>query len=489
MPFTPDLIHRLENLPTSAILVVGDVMLDRFVYGEVSRISPEAPIPVLHYRREIAMLGGAGNVVRNLISLHQRADLIAVVGSDNPGFEIAKMLSQEEDITPHLLTDKSRPTTLKVRYIAGIQQVLRSDHERAEALDPALEEQVGVRLRMALPNCGAVILSDYNKGVLTRKLVRDCIDLAKSFGKPVVIDPKLRDYSIYSGADVITPNRKELAEAVGYPIKSVADAIKAGNELIEKFHFGAVLAKLGGDGVCLIRKGQEPHHFEATAREVYDVSGAGDTVIAAFVTALAAQMPMEFAARLANEAGSLVVGKIGTATVTVDELIKRMRQSESRELDDKVLTANQAIETVERWRRQGLTVGFTNGCFDLLHPGHISLLHQARKACDRLVVGLNSDASVKRLKGANRPVQNEKARSIVLASLGMVDLVIVFDENTPLELIKALRPNVLIKGADYTEETVVGSKEVKSWGGRVVLAELVEGQSTTSTISKLRQQS
>ncbi len=344
-----------------------------------------------------------------------------------------------------------------------------------------------MRLKLAMLNCQVVILSDYAKGVLTPKLIKDCIAMARQFGKPVIIDPKVRDYSIYRGADVITPNRKELSEAIGRSIKTVDDAIQAANELIEKYEFGAVLAKLGGDGVCLVRKDAPPAHFAATAREVYDVSGAGDTVIAAFATALAAGMPMEWAARLSNEAGSIVVGKIGTATVTIDELIKNLRQFEDREVDDKVMTGNKAFECVERWRRQGLVVGFTNGCFDLLHPGHVSLLQQARKACDRLVVGLNSDASVKRLKGEDRPIQNEKARSTVLASLSLVDLVVIFDEDTPLELIKALRPAILVKGADYTVDQVVGGKEVASWGGKVVLADLVQGQSTTSTISRMRQ--
>lgn len=486
MPITAELINHLEKLPSHEILVLGDVMLDRFVYGQVERISPEAPIPVLRFQRELSMLGGAGNVVRNLVSLKQKADLVAVVGADNPGFEIAKMLSQDETITSHLLTDKNRPTTLKTRYIAGVQQMLRTDHERADSIDGALEEQTGMRLRMALPNCAVVILSDYAKGVLTPKIIHDAIDLAHQFNKMVIIDPKTRDYAIYRGADVITPNRKELSEAVGYPIKSVEDAVKASLELIEKYAFGAVLAKLGGDGVCLVRKDAEPQHFAATAQEVYDVSGAGDTVIAAFATALAAGMPMGHAACLANEAGSIVVGKIGTATITIDELVRSLRKSDASAAEAKMMSANKALESVERWRRQGLSIGFTNGCFDLLHPGHVSLLQQARAHCDRLVVGLNSDASIKRLKGNDRPIQNENARATVLSSLSMVDLVVVFDEDTPLELIKTLRPDVLVKGADYAKDQVVGGKEVESWGGQVVLANLVDGQSTTRTIARMK---
>ncbi len=481
-----ELIKHLEDLPSHPILVVGDVMLDRFMYGHVERISPEAPIPVMRYAREISMLGGAGNVVRNLVSLKQRCDLIAVVGADPAGFEIAKQLSHDDVITPHLLTDKERPTTIKTRFIAGIQQVLRCDVERSENISPAIEEQVTVRLRLAIPQVSAVILSDYAKGVLTPGIIATCIELGKQHGKPVVIDPKGRDYTRYAGATVVTPNRKELAEASGRDIKTIEDAVKASRDLIETYSFGAVLAKLGGDGVCLVMTGKEPLHIKANAREVFDVSGAGDTVIAGFVTAIAAGMSMEEAACLANEAGSIVVSKVGTATVTIDELIDALRQIEDRDMNEKVLSLNKAIEVAERWRRQGLKVGFTNGCFDLIHPGHISILTQSRKNCDRLIVGLNSDASVGRLKGSERPIQNEKARATVLATLNPVDLVVIFNEDTPLELIKALRPNVLVKGADYTIDKVVGAPEVQSWGGRVVLANLVEGQSTTNTVNKLK---
>lgn len=486
MTTLPDLPQALEQLQPHTVLVVGDLMLDRFIYGQVERISPEAPIPVLRFQRETAMLGGAGNVVRNLVSLRQKAELLAVTGNDTAGFEIAKMLREEPNITPHILSDAARPTTIKSRYIAGVQQVLRCDHERADPLEPALEEQAGVRLRMALAGCDAVVLSDYAKGVLTPKLIRTCIDLAHEFGKKVIVDPKIRDYARYQGADIITPNRKELAEASNMPVGTVKEAIEAARALIKKFNLGAVLAKLGGDGVCLVPQKGEPAHFTATAREVYDVSGAGDTVVAAFATALAAGLPMDSAAQLANEAGSIVVGKIGTATVTIDELIKSLRQHEAHAVDDKVIPLAKAIETVERWRRQGLTIGFTNGCFDLLHPGHVGLLQAARKACDRLVVGLNSDASVKRLKGEGRPIQNAKARATVLASLAPVDLVVLFEDDTPLELIRALRPAVLVKGADYKVEEVVGAKDVTSWGGKVVLAEIVGGHSTTNTIKKMR---
>ncbi len=484
---TADLPLLLEKLQSRALLVMGDVMLDRFIYGQVERISPEAPIPVLRYQRESSMLGGAGNVARNLVSLGQKAELIAVTGSDGAGFEIAGMLSPETHITPHLLNDPARPTTVKSRYIAGVQQMLRCDHERARPLDGSLEKQALLRLQMALPHCAAVILSDYAKGMLTPALIRGCIEAARKLGKLVIIDPKTPDYALYREADIITPNRKELGEASGMPVGTVEETAKAAAALIEKFGFGAVLAKLGGDGVCLMRKDGASRHFAATAREVYDVSGAGDTVVAAFATALASGLSMEDAARVANEAGSLVVGKTGTATVTPGEIAKSLKQAEAREADEKVMPLARAIEAVERWRRQGLSIGFTNGCFDLLHPGHVALLQAARKSCDRLVVGLNSDASVRRLKGEGRPVQGTPARATVLASLAPVDLVVVFEEDTPLEVIRALRPSVLAKGSDYTRETVVGAADVESWDGRVVLIDLVDGHSTTNTIMKMKQ--
>lgn len=487
MPHSPDLLYYLETITSRAILVVGDIMLDRFTYGEVSRISPEAPIPVLRYQREVSMLGGAGNVVRNLVSLGQKADIIAVIGADAVGFEMANMLAQHEGITPHLLTDAARPSTVKSRFIAGGQQMLRLDHEENVALAPALEAQLAARLRLALQAVDAIILSDYAKGVLTPAVIQETLALAKQAGKPVIIDPKFGDYRRYAGAAIITPNRKELAEASGMAINQVADAVAAANQLIREYQFGAVLAKLGGDGLCLVRPQHPPLHCKANSREVYDVSGAGDTVVAAFATALVAGIPMEQAAMLANHAGSLVVGKTGTATVTLEELSHNLRHAETQAVETKVVARAAAVERVERWRRQGLRVGFTNGCFDLLHPGHIALLQQARQACDRLVLGLNSDASVKRLKGDTRPIQNEWARSHVIAALEAIHLVVVFEEDTPLELIKTLRPEVLIKGADYTEAQVVGAAEVKSWGGQVVLATLVDGQSTTRTVGKIKQ--
>jgi D-beta-D-heptose 7-phosphate kinase/D-beta-D-heptose 1-phosphate adenosyltransferase len=364
--------------------------------------------------------------------------------------------------------------------------LLRADRETAKPIAHDIEEQIIARLPATLKDANAVILSDYVKGVLTPRILAETICRARDAGKTVIVDPKGRDFGRYKGATYLTPNRKELGDATGVTIGSVAEAEIAARSLIRDFDIGNVLVKLGAEGVCLVRKDQPALHLRTEAREVFDVSGAGDTVIATLTLALTAGFDPKEAAELANIAGSLVVGKIGTASVTRDEIAHALMHGESRLAEDKVVGFASIADIAERWRKRGLKVGFTNGCFDLLHPGHISLLRQARAACDKLVVGLNSDASVKRLKGEARPVQNERARGAVLASLADVDNVVIFGEDTPLALIKTIRPDVLVKGADYTVDKVVGAPEVQSWGGHVILADLVDGQSTTKTIARLR---
>ncbi|MBI1272818.1 MAG: D-glycero-beta-D-manno-heptose-7-phosphate kinase [Alphaproteobacteria bacterium] len=484
---TDNLIPLLPKLNGHRVLVVGDVMLDRFVYGAVDRISPEAPIPVIKVQRELVTLGGAGNVVRNIVSLGGHVDLIGIAGQDQSGYDLAKLLTELENVTPLILTDNSRPTTLKTRYVANGQQLLRSDHEISQMVTKDIEDQLLMRIKPALEECDVVILSDYAKGVLTERIVSETIAMAKDLNKPVLIDPKGRDFARYRGATMLTPNRRELAEAAHLDnIKTVAQAEQAARVLITAYNLEFVLAKLGADGICLVKREGEAKHIRAMAREVFDVSGAGDTVVGTMALGLAAGLTPDQAATLANLAGSIVVGKIGTATITPGDLAQELHEDQIRNTDQKVVPASEANEMAERWRRQGYKVGFTNGCFDLIHPGHISLLRQSRAACDRLIVGLNTDASIKRLKGEDRPVQNEQARATVLASLSDVDLVVLFSEDTPLKLIKSLRPALLVKGSDYTPDKVVGWDLVESWGGELLLANLIEGQSTTSTIARLK---
>ncbi|MFA7429303.1 MAG: D-glycero-beta-D-manno-heptose-7-phosphate kinase [Rhodospirillaceae bacterium] len=469
------------------VLCAGDVMLDRFVTGTVDRISPEAPIPVLRVTRETAMLGGAGNVVRNLVGLGARTLFLSVVGDDAAGHEVGGMLGGLDGVTPLLEVEAGRQTAIKVRYVASGQQLLRADQETVAAIAAPREKALldAAARALAEGRVGVVVLSDYGKGVLTDTLTAGLIALAQTHGVPVVVDPKGVDYSRYRGADLVTPNRKELFEATALPTGSDAEVEAAARAVVASCGVAGVLATRSQDGMTLLAADGAVLHLPAEAREVFDVSGAGDTVVATLAAALAAGLAAGDAAELANVAAGIVVAKVGTAAVHAVELENALRHQDLEDAEHKILPLERAMERAEGWRRRGLSVGFTNGCFDLLHPGHLSLLRQARNACDRLVVGVNSDASVQRLKGPTRPVQSEAARSAVLASLGMVDGVVIFAQDTPLKLIEALRPDVLVKGADYTVETVVGADLVLGWGGKVVLAVLEPGQSTTNTIRRM----
>ena len=480
---TVDLGAYVKKFHRASVLVVGDAMLDRYVYGDVSRVSPEAPVPILTVTREVAMPGGAGNVVRNLVALDAAAAFVSVVGDDQAGSELTSLVGGQERVEPWLLVQGGRTTTLKTRYIAQGQHLIRADREETVALPEKLAERL-VRIALdAMAATSVTVLSDYRKGVLTEAVAQQLIEGAKALGRKIIVDPKGRDYTRYRGADIVTPNRKELLEATGLPVETEAQIVQAAQSLLAQFGFGAVLVTRAEDGMSLITP-DSVRHYPGEAKEVFDVSGAGDTVVATLATAIAAEVPLAEAARLANIAGGIVVGKVGTAVARPADLLAAIAPVTGALR--KVVTAAAAAEAAERWRLRGYKVGFTNGCFDLLHPGHVHLLEQCRAMCDRLIVGINSDASVQRLKGPTRPAQGEAARAAVLASLASVDLVCLFEEDTPIELIKQIKPDLLIKGADYTRETVVGADLVESWGGRVALAQLLPGHSTTATLARLR---
>ncbi|TAL27946.1 MAG: D-glycero-beta-D-manno-heptose-7-phosphate kinase [Alphaproteobacteria bacterium] len=483
------LFEDLNRLSGSTVLCVGDVMLDRFVYGGVERISPEAPIPVLLVEREKHMLGGAGNVVANIAALGGKAVLLAVVGNDAAGADVARLLS-EMGVEAGLEIAADRHTIVKSRFVSGGQQILRVDREKTAAIPADIEQKLIARAEKLIPDVGAIILSDYKKGLLTDTLVSRIIDIARRHGKPVVVDPKGQDFARYRGATVITPNRKELETATAMKAGTDEEVRAAAMKIITGCGISTVLATRSKDGMSLISESDAPAHIPANVREVYDVSGAGDTVIAAFASALAAGVTMRNAALLSNIAAGIVVGKPGTATARPEEIEKVLSsgfamEKQSYQRKTKLTTKQGAAEQADRWRTRGFRVGFTNGCFDLLHPGHLSTLRQAKAACDYLVVAINSDASVKRLKGPTRPVQDETARTAILSALEMVDLVVVFDEDTPIEYLKAVKPDVLIKGGQYKLEEVVGYDLIASWGGKVVRAEMEEGFSTTNTIQKM----
>ncbi len=474
----------LDRFAGVRVAVIGDIMLDRYVYGAAERLSPEAPVPVLHVGHETEMLGGCGNVVRNLAALGARAACLAVVGTDGDGERIGALLAQDGAVTAHLVATADRPTSRKTRYVAGGHQLLRVDRERAAPLSAADAAAMVAQLPAALAGVQVVVLSDYGKGALGSEIIAAALALARDAGIPVLADPKGRDFGKYRGASLVTPNRKELAEAAGMATGSDAEMEAAARHIRSACGIGAVLGTRGPQGMTLLDAAGMVHHIAAEAREVFDVSGAGDTVIATVAAALAAGLTLADAVRVANCAAGIVVGKAGTAVAFPEEIAAALHRQDGR-IGAKVVTRAQAVERVALWRRRGLRVGFTNGCFDLLHPGHVHLLAQARAACDRLVVALNSDASVKRLKGPTRPVQTEAARAAVLAGLADADLVTLFEEDTPAALIEALRPDVLVKGADYTAAQVVGGDFVRGYGGRVVLADLLAGHSTTATVAKL----
>jgi D-beta-D-heptose 7-phosphate kinase / D-beta-D-heptose 1-phosphate adenosyltransferase len=486
MPMTRnrDLLPYIDRLKSGRVLCIGDVMLDHYVYGEVTRVSPEAPIPVLCVAREMKTLGGAGNVLRNLQALGAASSFVSVVGNDEAGHEIARLLEAQNGAELHVLVQPRRTTTVKTRYIAANQQLLRADRESAIPLDPHVREDLLRLVRELVSDHSIIIISDYAKGVLTEGVALEIIRAAREAGARTIVDPKGGDPIRYRGADLLKPNRRELAEATGMPVATDSEIVAAARALIERCGFGAVLASLGADGMVLVAADGALDVRRAEVREVYDVSGAGDTAVATVAASLAAGLDLTDAAYLANTAAGIAVGKVGTAVVYARELATFLSGHDLYTLD-KVLPRAHALDLVERWRRQGLKIGFTNGCFDLLHPGHVALLGQAKAACDRLVVGLNSDASTARLKGPRRPIQTETARAEVLASLAAVDLIVIFEEDTPIDLITSIRPQLLVKGADYRVDGVVGGEFVKSIGGEVLLAEVIPGYSTTATIARL----
>ncbi len=468
------LYSEISKLTGHRVLCVGDIMLDRFVYGDVSRISPEAPIPVFHEQRTETTLGAGGNVVRNIVSLGGNVDVVVIVGNDHAGYELTEKIAAMQEVSPYILTDNSRPTIIKTRFVSSGQQLLRSDREDIKQISQRMEEEVLIRVKTAMTDCDVIVLSDYAKGLLTDRVISETIKLAKEKNKPVLIDTKGRDFTRYHGATLLTPNKKELSEATGVIINTVEDAEKAARLLIEQCDLGGVLAKLSEDGVCLVMKDEKASHFKADAREVFDVSGAGDTVVATMALAIAGELKYEDCAALANLAGTIVVGKIGTATVHQEELRAEVMHGQARFSEGKLITAEDAAEIAKHGRAHSQKIGFTNGIYDYLNPGHLASIRQARKACDFLIVGLNSDDSVQKEKGKDHPKNSEEERATVLAALADVDAVVIFNEDTPYDLIKTIQPDILAKGGDYTVEEVIGHKLLESWGGKVLLTSLMK---------------
>jgi D-beta-D-heptose 7-phosphate kinase/D-beta-D-heptose 1-phosphate adenosyltransferase len=481
--------QKLAEISQATVLCIGDLMLDDFVYGDVSRISPEAPTPVLAVTRESKVIGGAGNVARGIAALGAHCIFIGVMGEDEAGRMLARAFVEDwPGVETHIMVDSSRPTTRKVRFVSDHHSthLLRADWEVAKPLPAEIERSLINAATSVLPRAQAVVLSDYAKGVLSPRVIRAVIDAAKAAGKPVIVDPKGADFGVYSGASVITPNRGELAVATHRTLAGEKDIEAAARQLGDRIGGEAVLVTRSEDGMTLVvRNNEEALHLPAYPVKVRDVSGAGDTVAAVLSVMLAIEAGFEPAVRAANAAAAVVVGKRGTATVSVAELRSRLLPAASLASEEKIVSDLMALDDhLADWRRLGLRIGFTNGCFDLIHPGHVKLLTEARSACDRLVVGLNSDASVTRLKGEGRPVQHQQGRAEVLAALEAVDLVVIFEEDTPLEVLRHVRPAVLVKGADYRVDEVVGRDLVEADGGHVVLVPIAAGYSTTKLVDR-----
>lgn len=480
---TDEIEHKWQ---TKRLLVVGDVMLDKYIFGEVRRISPEAPVPVVRATHQSHQPGGAANVAMNLSRLGAQTTLIGFTGGDENQAFLAEGLNSN-GISSQFVVSEGFPTITKQRILGGRHQMLRLDTER---LDPRPKHDYDRLIECVfaqLPGSHALVLSDYAKGVLTPAVCQAIIQRARGLGIPVLVDPKSADFSRYRGATTVCPNLAELATAVHLDTRDLKAILDAAETMVGELDLEFLVATLSEKGIALVRAGAKPGNrflAPALALQVFDVSGAGDTVIAVLALCMASGIGHEVAIQLANVAAGIVVAKVGTVPVEKYELLAALAPEVVHHAENKVITRPELVTRVARWKRNGEHVVFTNGCFDLVHIGHITLLEQARRFGDRLVVAINSDASVSALKGPSRPIVGENERARVLAALAAVDAVVVFDEPTPLELIVAARPDVIVKGGDYDESTVVGAREVQSWGGMVKIIPLVDGFSTTGLIAR-----
>ena len=465
-------------------LVVGDLMLDEYLWGKAERISPEAPVQVVDVIREELRLGGAGNVVHNLAALGAQVSVCSVVGDDQNGRELLKQFCSNHIDTSAIFLDPDRRTSRKTRVVAAHQQIVRIDRESREALLASVEQQLCLWLTSHTHEFKVVLLSDYNKGVLTPAVIAAAVSAATAAGIPVLVDPKGTDFARYGGATLLTPNRKEAEAASGITIKDAASLAQAADVIMVEASLQYLLITRSEEGMSLFSHGGEAVHIPTVAREVFDVSGAGDTVLAALAVGVASAFTMAESARLANVAAGIAVGKLGTSIVTPQEIIDTVSLAH-KDSHTKIKSLDVLSAIIAAEKNRGKRVVFTNGCFDLLHAGHVKYLQKARGLGDLLVLGLNSDASVRRLKGPKRPLIDQDERAHLLAALDCIDYVVIFDEDTPLELITELKPYILAKGGDYSIEGVVGRDIVESYGGRVELVTFVEGKSTTNIIERV----
>ncbi len=468
---------------SGSVLCIGDIILDSYSHGDVKRISPEAPIPVLKINNnKYEVLGGCGNVAKNISGAGSKCHIISVCGDDEESKVLKKLLKDSKKITFNLLTDNSRCTTKKIRFVSGNQQILRVDKEFNKPISSKLETKILSILRSKIDFFDVIVLSDYSKGLLTNNLLKSTIELSRKKNKLIIVDPKKIDFSPYKGANIITPNYKELLQAsnIEKELKKEENAkvvVRLSRKLLKKYNFDAIVTTRSSDGISIVDKKNNYLHLPSKAQEVFDVSGAGDTVIAYVASGIANGRSLFNATEIANDAAGFAVGKFGTTVVNEKDLFSSNQKNKLCELKE-------LNNDLKKYKNK--TIGFTNGCFDLIHQGHIFYLKEARKMCDFLILGLNSDNSIKKIKGKDRPILNQIERTEILKNFDFIDKILIFNEETPINLIKKIKPNIIFKGDDYSINKVVGSKEIKKWGGQIKLIKCVKGKSTSNIIRKIK---
>jgi len=469
------------HIKTPKLLVVGDLIIDQYLWGNSERISPEAPVQVINVKNESATLGGAGNVINNLKALGSKADIISVVGNCDTSIELKQLLKKTSISAKYLVTQIDRVTSKKTRIISSQQQVIRFDRESTEEISHKSQELILETFNKIIENYEIILLSDYGKGVLTNYLTSSIINIANKHNKKVLVDPKGTDFSKYKGAYLLTPNKKEASEVTRIDIKDDVSLTKALVKLKSEYNLGVSLITLSEQGIAIYD--EKLSIQPTTSKEVYDVTGAGDTVLASLGFSLACDHDINKSVKFANLAAGVVVGKIGSATATLNEIIEYESSLNKSSSDVHIKTHNEIAILSKELKHKGKKIIFTNGCFDLLHAGHVKYLETAKSFGDILILGLNSDNSVRNLKGTGRPINNQKDRAFILAALEAVDYVVIFEEDTPYNLIKTINPDTLVKGGDYKNKDVVGQNIAKE----LKIVEFVNGKSTTQTISKIQE--
>ena len=475
--------ENILSLLNCKVFCLGDLMLDKYIIGTTNRISPEGPIPVLDVNKEVGMLGGVGNVVRNLSTLATETYLVSLLGDDSVSKEVEKKL-EKINVHKNIIKDSNRPTITKSRFIANDQQILRVDKENIIPISKKIEKKIYECSKKQILKTNAVVISDYNKGLITKNILKKIISFSKNHQKPVILDPKSSDFEKYKGATIITPNIKELEKVMKKKLITDKEIIDASKKLISKFNFNHLLVTMGKLGMILVsKKRKNVIKLDAEAKEVFDVSGAGDTVVSFIAAGLACSLKIEEVVKIANIAAGIVVNKTGTSVAHLSEMLISVNKNDYHL--SKVMDLSEIEKVLNFWLKKKEKIGFTNGCFDYLHPGHISLFQQAKQKCSKLIVAVNSDNSVKKNKGPLRPKQKLNSRLQVLNSIPFIDLIIVFSDRTPLNIIKKIKPHLLVKGSDYKENQIIGAKEVKKYGGKILRAKILSNFSSSIIIDEI----